>query len=309
MAVPVRGLLGGRSRRRWAAVRSLDTTLARLDAGWGTRELLSVVCEVLADALAASDCIASGVDLEHRLIFDVAGFTRSPERWRLTGQEYRLDEFPATRRVLETGRSSTTWLGDPAAERSEIELMEEIGVRAQLMLALPAQPVPYLVEILSDDRERAFEAREVVLAEAVVAHAAGLLEPARAADERRERDLAAAERRASQLGDVDRTVSRMAVAVGEAMCLSEEELGLLRLVGLVHDIGKAAIPARMLRKGELTPGEWAVMQRHTVIGQRMLRRMSFLDDAVEAVGATHERWDGGGYPHGLAGADIPQAAV
>jgi HD-GYP domain-containing protein (c-di-GMP phosphodiesterase class II) len=51
--------------------------------------------------------------------------------------------------------------------------------------------------------------------------------------------------------------------------------------------------------------EWAIVQRHTLIGQRMLARMPYLSDAVAGVGAIRERWDGSGYPHGLAGDQIP----
>lgn len=84
----------------------------------------------------------------------------------------------------------------------------------------------------------------------------------------------------------------------------------------LHDIGKVAMPdAILLKLGRLTLEEFEVMKRHTVIGAETLRRVvqrsphaNFLQMAVEVAESHHERYDGGGYPHGLRGDDIPLAA-
>jgi ribonuclease P protein subunit RPR2 len=78
---------------------------------------------------------------------------------------------------------------------------------------------------------------------------------------------------------------------------------------LLHDIGKVAIPDAILFKPErLTETERAVMERHTIIGWEILRDVDFLAEAKLVVRHHHERWDGAGYPDGLAGAEIPLAA-
>jgi ribonuclease P protein subunit RPR2 len=79
---------------------------------------------------------------------------------------------------------------------------------------------------------------------------------------------------------------------------------------LLHDIGKVAIPDAILRKpGSLTSDERATMAQHPVIGYELLREIEFLsDDAAAIVRSHHERWDGNGYPDGLAGEQIPLAA-
>jgi ribonuclease P protein subunit RPR2 len=78
---------------------------------------------------------------------------------------------------------------------------------------------------------------------------------------------------------------------------------------LLHDIGKVAIPDAILFKPEpLSPHERALMERHPVIGFEILADIDFLGDAKVVVRHHHERWDGGGYPDGLAGEDIPLAA-
>jgi HD-GYP domain-containing protein (c-di-GMP phosphodiesterase class II) len=85
--------------------------------------------------------------------------------------------------------------------------------------------------------------------------------------------------------------------------------GSLGCAFLLHDIGEMAIPEAILRKpGPLTPDEWEVMRTHPEIGARILADMEFLGDAIEVVRSHHERWDGAGYPAGLAGEDIPLGA-
>ena len=101
----------------------------------------------------------------------------------------------------------------------------------------------------------------------------------------------------------------MAESVGERLRMDEPALQQLRLVALVHEAGRSAIPLQLLEKRTpLTPVEWAVVQRHTLIGQRMLARMPYLREAVDGVGGIREHWNGDGYPHGLAGEQIPLAS-
>ena len=79
---------------------------------------------------------------------------------------------------------------------------------------------------------------------------------------------------------------------------------------MLHDVGKIGIPDRILQKpGPLTAPERRLMETHTVLGEQLLRGVSFLHDkGLEVVRAHHERWDGRGYPDGRSGADIPPAA-
>jgi hypothetical protein len=105
-------------------------------------------------------------------------------------------------------------------------------------------------------------------------------------------------------------VVRLSVRVTEALGCGEEVRRETELGAMLHDIGKIAIPSTILNKpGRLDAREWAVMQTHTVEGQRMLNRIGGLLGQVGViVRASHERWDGRGYPDGLRGDDIPLAA-
>jgi putative nucleotidyltransferase with HDIG domain len=105
-------------------------------------------------------------------------------------------------------------------------------------------------------------------------------------------------------------VAELALAVGERMGIEGVELERLRYGALLHDVGKIGIPAEILRKpGPLTPEERVRMDEHTAIGARMLERIPFLAPVAPLVRSAHERHDGGGYPDGLRGDEIPLGAM
>lgn len=108
-------------------------------------------------------------------------------------------------------------------------------------------------------------------------------------------------------GKHSHTVVSATLAVADALGLSAKRRRNAEFAALLHDIGKIAVPKKVLNKpGPLTPGEWALMKLHTIEGQRMLDRVGgVLQDVGEIVRASHERWDGSGYPDGLAGEKIP----
>jgi HD-GYP domain-containing protein (c-di-GMP phosphodiesterase class II) len=100
-----------------------------------------------------------------------------------------------------------------------------------------------------------------------------------------------------------------ATAVGEAFGLSSDQLEELRVAARLHDVGKLAVPDDVLQKpAPLDPDEWAFIKEHTLIGERILGAAPGWRGVGAVVRATHERWDGAGYPDCLAGADIPLAS-
>jgi len=95
-------------------------------------------------------------------------------------------------------------------------------------------------------------------------------------------------------------------AIGKRMGIAGTEEGDLLAAARLHDIGKVLIPSGLLEKpGPLTDEEWEVMRRHTVAGQEILSSVAELAQVGRLVRHSHERWDGGGYPDGLGGAEIP----
>ena len=121
------------------------------------------------------------------------------------------------------------------------------------------------------------------------------------------RSLAAAlSARDGYTGEHSDTVRDLAVAVGRAMGLEGRALAEVEAGALLHDVGKIGMPDAILHKpGPLDDEEWVQMREHPVIGERILRQLPGLGDVARAVRHEHERWDGNGYPDGLAGEAIP----
>jgi putative nucleotidyltransferase with HDIG domain len=104
-------------------------------------------------------------------------------------------------------------------------------------------------------------------------------------------------------------VARYSLAIAERLRLKPEQMEQLRQGALLHDIGKIGVPDAVLRKpGKLDAEEWGEMKKHPNIGKAFLEDIHFLRPAVSVVYCHHERWDGEGYPQGLAGDAIPLPA-
>ena len=108
-------------------------------------------------------------------------------------------------------------------------------------------------------------------------------------------------------GSHSRDVVELALAVGHRLRLTPAQLRHLEFGALLHDVGKIAVPKEIINKpGPLNDAEWAIMRRHTIEGQRMLDSVGgVLTRVGEIVRASHEDYDGTGYPDGLAGDAIP----
>jgi diguanylate cyclase (GGDEF)-like protein/putative nucleotidyltransferase with HDIG domain len=120
---------------------------------------------------------------------------------------------------------------------------------------------------------------------------------------------AAIEARDDYTHDHSEQVVSLATDVARLLGLSPADLDAVRHGALLHDVGKLAIPNEILHKpGPLTDAEWRVMAEHPVIGERILRRTPQLGHLAPIVRHEHERWDGSGYPDGLAGTEIPIAS-
>ena len=115
--------------------------------------------------------------------------------------------------------------------------------------------------------------------------------------------------REPELTDHHEDVSRLAVAVGRELGLDAEAIDVLRRAAEIHDIGKIAIPEEILRKpAALDEIEWELMRKHTLVGERILSTFPSMRPVARLVRSSHERWDGEGYPDGLAGEEIALGA-
>ena len=119
----------------------------------------------------------------------------------------------------------------------------------------------------------------------------------------------AIEKRASQTSGRTRRVASLAKAIGKGMGLEDEQLMVLELSALLHDLGMLAVPESVLRKaGPLAEREYGAIRRHPEIGKEMIEGIPFLEKAITDVVHHHEKFNGTGYPEGLSGTSIPLAS-
>jgi len=111
-------------------------------------------------------------------------------------------------------------------------------------------------------------------------------------------------------GSHSRDVVDLVVAVADRLGLDPRDRQRAEFAALLHDVGKVKIPAEIINKpGALDDAEWELMKTHTILGEQMLERIGgLLGDVGTIVRSCHERWDGKGYPDGLAGDEIPLVA-
>jgi putative nucleotidyltransferase with HDIG domain len=117
------------------------------------------------------------------------------------------------------------------------------------------------------------------------------------------------ERRGGYTSEHSEGVSRLAVAIGVQLGLSDDELAEVELGGLLHDVGKLEVPEAILVKpSSLDELERHMVRGHAESGERLLHHLVELPGVLAVVRSHHERWDGGGYPDGKRGEEIPLAA-
>lgn len=110
-------------------------------------------------------------------------------------------------------------------------------------------------------------------------------------------------------GDHCSRLAHGCVAFGKVLGLDDESLLALERGGVLHDIGKLGIPDSILLKpAKLTADEWTIMKQHVVIGEKLCSGLFTMQAVLPIIQYHHERWDGGGYPHGLKGEEIPLLA-
>lgn len=104
-------------------------------------------------------------------------------------------------------------------------------------------------------------------------------------------------------------VTRYALGIAETIRMGPKQLEVIRRAAMIHDIGKIGIPDAVLSKpGTLTPHERKIIEQHPLIAVRILDKMSFLEQEIAIVRSHHEKWNGQGYPDGLANSAIPMGA-
>ncbi len=292
------------------------SALERLSVETSPVALLTAAARELRERLDARAVVVSRREGER--LREVACSLEDARSDRTTFSEYAylLADYPATETVLETGRPAAFSLPDATIDPTEAFVLREMRMDAVLMVALPAGGDVWGLVELYDTGTRRFDADEVALADFFVRQVGALLvglEHTESVQRLSRETLAslanALEAKDSYTHDHTQEVVGLTLEVGRALGLDAEELDLLELGALFHDIGKIRVPEAILNKpGPLDDEEWGVMRRHTVAGEAILSPITSLRAVLPIVRSSHERWDGRGYPDGLAGAEIPLGA-
>ncbi len=276
-------------------------------------EMLAVLARSLCELIDAKACMVSMIDMTAGTVRDRAGYARPPHTWDSAAEESRLEDYPATADLIERDTTLVCRVDDPETDPAEARRLAELGYRSLLMFALAVEDEPYALIEIYDTRARSFGGVEVRLCRALAAEAGKVVTQARMAERLEEAYFAtlgalaaALEAKDAYTNDHAIEIAELAGAVCEQLHIGPTDARLIRLGALLHDIGKIGIPESILRKpGPLTPAESTVMQRHPQIGARILEPVPHFAQLVPLVRASHERFDGDGYPDGLAAERIP----
>jgi putative nucleotidyltransferase with HDIG domain len=312
--VLARELVDGGRLRVSADVPRLETDLA------ARRDIFSVKVwrpdGVLAWTNLAPERIGKRFPLSHHLQETLEEGTAEGELEELSGEENEVEAQTAGDEVLEVyapvraagGKVVGAYevYADPATleafidDRKHVIWIATAGVFAALWLALVALARAASSLLRRQTNRVAERTRQLAESyERLERSSLEAIESLNATVEAKDPDTAGHSRR----------VQRVALALGEQLGLAPVELDALRLGALFHDIGKIAVPDTLLTKpAKLEYWEFAQMKTHSAEGARIVGKLTRLREAVPIVRHHHERWEGGGYPDGIADAEIPLTA-
>jgi diguanylate cyclase (GGDEF)-like protein len=305
-------LIGQRSEQYYQLLLETAFELAStLDLG----EVLHLAAQRLNAILQIPDCDIYRLEGVERLVC-VASARGGSYDATWVGHEVRLDEWPCHQLALDTPRVvAIPSLDDRRLGETGRETMQRRGQRSCVVLPLIARAKAVGLIDLLDQVERTFSAEEIAIAEAVSQLVALALEHAQLFKELKNVHVGNLRALSSALSAKDYYTlghaSRVAVymtLLGRELGWPEERLDEVQNAAFLHDIGKIAISERVLLKaGPLTDEEWQLMRQHPVISAEIVRPIVD-DELIAGVRHHHERFDGGGYPDGLAGEAIPTIA-
>ena len=311
-------MVGGRSLPRPAPhLADIALHVGSMQEATDLRDLFAALARSIVQAINAHACVVSLYDEDREVLYDFAASAVPPYRGLNTVvEEYPLEDFPETKRVMTTGRPVEISISDPAADRNETNYLRGVGAKRVLIMRLTVEGrgIGIVEAYRTEDRPfRKDDPRQVDLLVSFAANAYSRIQLATRLEshytETIEALVSALEARDPATQAHTGRIRDIATAVGVAMHVPSDVLRSVRLGAILHDVGKIGTSDAILTKpGPLTEAEWKVMRAHPLIGERMLQGVAFLEPVLPVVRHHHERWDGRGYPDRLIAEQIPIAA-
>ncbi len=286
--------------------------------------LLSASCDMMAfgDLQALLDRLLDRLkalvapDRSAILLIDRVTGALRPRSVRPPGAHETVSDFASSTAVRHALATRQVLVADDAGEDARLrDAVSVMNARVRSTMCVPLFGRGGAIGALYADRiehREPFSPQQIRYASAFAAHAATAVETAQLYDEREQHFRLTLEALAKAIDARDRytaghseRVTAYAMVLASAMGMPDADAEAVRVAGRLHDIGKVGVPDRVLLKsGPLDADERALIEPHATIGFEMLRGLPFLRDALPAIRGHHERWDGGGYPDGLASTHI-----
>jgi hypothetical protein len=294
----------------------LITDLEPMQEAVDLPDLFAGLARSVLGSLKADVCLLSVLDDDGAFLRDVAASVTPPATYHSLAERYRLDDFPATRDVIRSGRPLETSVSDPRADPSERRFAAKMGFGRMLLcrFTLEGRPIGTVEAMRTEDRPfRADDGRQVDILCKFAANAYQRIQLSSKLElhytETIEALVSALEARDPYTQAHAGRIRDTAVALATAMKIPGDIRRAVRLGSILHDVGKIGISDAILSKpGPLSDDEWVAMRAHPAIGERMLSGIDFLGPSLPIIRHHHERWDGRGYPDGLVEEAIPIGA-
>ena len=298
------------------AIYALINDLGEMQEATDRGDLFAGLAQAITGSIGVDACLVSLLDRERTTLRDVAASVVPPARLNRVVEQFTLEDFPATKDVIETGRWIEIALSNPDDDIQEQGYLRQIGFQRMLMcrLLIDEETVGTIEAFRSDDRPfNCEDAGQIALLGTFASNAYAKIQMSEKLERHYTTTLealaAALEAKDPYTQAHTGRIRDMAVAVAVVMKIPSHLRRGVRLGAILHDVGKIGISDTILHKpGALSEAEWKVMRTHPILGERMLEGIHFLSDALPVIRHHHERWDGAGYPDRLAGEDIPLGA-
>lgn len=279
-------------------------------------DLLAGLAHAVRREVGADAVLVSRYDPQRDLVCDGGASVLPPATLNFVAEEYGLDEYPVTREVLITGKAMEISVSDPEADPGETRFLARYGFSRSLICRLVHSGAPFAAVEVYLTEDRPFRNDDSARVDVLCAFASSALTGLELAAQLEghytmtmEALVSALEARDPHTEAHAGRIRDLSTALAVAMKLPGEDRRAVKLGSILHDVGKIGVPdSILLKEGSLDDHEWKLMKKHPVIGEQMLQSVEFLMPAWPIVRHHHERWDGRGYPDGLAGDDIPIGA-
>jgi diguanylate cyclase (GGDEF)-like protein/excisionase family DNA binding protein len=302
----------GRAEQRYQLLLETSLELAStLELG----EVLRSAARRLSAVLRIPDCDIYRLADDGRMVCLASAFHGVYDT-SVTDYDFSLEDWPSDRLAVERRRAvAVSSLDDPQVSELERDEMRHFGHRSWLSVPLVARDKVIGLVTLLDKVDREFTQEEITTAEAVAQLVALAIEHAELYEEVKSLHLGNLRALSSALsakdhytlGHASRVAAYMAL-LGRELEWPADRLEEVVNVAFLHDIGKIGVSDRVLLKaGPLTSEEWELIRQHPGISAEIVRPL-FDVELVAGVRHHHERFDGAGYPDGLAGAAVPLIA-